>query len=344
MAKNLTKINLSYNDLIGGISSTNWIDLSNLFNLDLRSNSLDGNIPTTLKGPLLNVYSLSVPRLRSNQLEGELVVPPPFATYLDFSRNNFYSAIPASIGHSLPFAYFFSLSNNKFHWGIPLSLCGTTYIQILDLSYNTLNGTIPQCLIEMSNTLKGVGFEEKQRGSISDTFLDVCDVITVTSKVLDIELVKILIIVTLIDISCNNLDGPIPPSLGNLAQLESLDLSSNNLTGEIPMQLADLIFLAVLKLSFNQLVEQIPQGKQFATFSEDSYEWNKGLCGYPLEIECTSTEPRSLHPTFEETHSNSRIVIDWNFLSSELGFVVGLGILIGPLTFWKRWRIWYYKN
>ena len=83
--------------------------------------------------------------------------------------------------------------------------------------------------------------------------------ITVTSKGLDIELVKILIIVTLIDVSCNNLSGPIPeelgefkslyflnllhnaftsqipPSLGNLTQLESLDLSSNNLTGEIPM-------------------------------------------------------------------------------------------------------------
>ena len=90
------------------------------------------------------------------------MVPPPFATYLDFSRNNFNSAIAASIGHSLPFAYFFSLSNNKFCGGNPLSLYGTTYLQILHLSYKTLNDTIPQCLIEMSNTLKGVGFEEKQ--------------------------------------------------------------------------------------------------------------------------------------------------------------------------------------
>ena len=48
MAKNLTKINLSYNDLTGGISSTNWIDLSNLLNLDLRSNSINGSIPVIL--------------------------------------------------------------------------------------------------------------------------------------------------------------------------------------------------------------------------------------------------------------------------------------------------------
>ncbi|WJX49205.1 hypothetical protein P8452_35669 [Trifolium repens] len=30
--------------------------------------------------------------------------------------------------------------------------------------------------------------------------------------------------------------------------------------------------------------------------------------------------------------------IDWSFLSVELGFVFGLGIIIGPILFWKLWR------
>ena len=118
-------------------------------------------------------------------------------------------------------------------------------------------------------------------------------------------------------------------------------MSSNELTGEIPFQLADgLIFLSVLNLSFNQLVGKIPQIKQFATFLETSYEGNIGLCGFPLKEKCTRSSP----PTSEESHLNSRNAIDWNFLSAELGFIFGFGIIIGPLMFWKRWRICYYKH
>jgi Leucine-rich repeat (LRR) protein len=196
------------------------------------------------------------------------------------------------------------------------------------------------------------------------------DVITVTMKGLEAKLERILTIFNSLDFSCNNFDGPIPEevgelkllyilnlshnaftgqipqSLGNLIHLESLDLSSNKLIGEIPVQLADgLIFLSVLDLSFNQLVGKIPQIKQFGTFLETSYKGNIGLCGFPLKEKCTREEPELSPPTSEETHSNSRInAIDWNFLSAELGFVFGFGIIIGPLMFWKRWRICYYKH
>jgi hypothetical protein len=182
------------------------------------------------------------------------------------------------------------------------------------------------------------------------------------------ELVKILTIFTSIDFSCNNLEGPIPEEFGELRSLYLLNLSHNALTGQIPpslanltqlgvirlvkqqayrgdpVQLADgLIFLSVLNLSFNQLVGQIPQIKQFATFSEASYAGNKGLCGFPLNAECTHAEPIS-PPTFDESPSNSENMIDWNFISAELGFVFGFGIVIGPLMFCKRWRIWYSKR
>jgi hypothetical protein len=76
-----------------------------------------------------------------------------------------------------------------------------------------------------------------------------------------------------------------------------------------------------------------------------SYEENIGLCGFSSKEKCTHEEPRLSPPTSEETYSNSRInEIDWNFLNAELGFVFGFGIIIGPLMFWKRWRICYYKH
>ena len=111
------------------------------------------------------------------------------------------------------------------------------------------------------------------------------------------------------------------------------------------MQLADgLTFLSVLNLSFNQLVGPIPFVKQFATFLEASYEGNKGLCGSHLKAKCGSVEPHSPFPTFKDTHSSSRPWIDWKFLSVELGFAFGFGMVILPLMFLKRWRIWYYKH
>jgi hypothetical protein len=91
-------------------------------------------------------------------------------------------------------------------------------------------------------------------------------------------------------------------------------------------------------------VGKIPQIKQFATFLETSYEGNIGLCGFPLKEKCTHEEPRSSPPISKETHLNSGNAIDWNFLSVELGFVFGFGIVIGPLMFWKKWRICYYKH
>ena len=165
-------------------------------------------------------------------------------------------------------------------------------LQIIDLALNNFTGQLPR---KSSSTWKAMMANEGEVMSklnhLQFRFLHFGqfyyqDMITVTTKGLELELVSILSLFTSIDVSCNKLDGPIPeevaalkslyslnishnalsgqipPSLGNLTQWESLDLSSNNLTGEIPMQLADLTFLAVLNLSFNKLVGQIPQGKQ----------------------------------------------------------------------------------
>jgi Leucine-rich repeat (LRR) protein len=419
-----------------------------------------------------------------------------FATYLDFSKNNFSSVIPASIGDSLTFTYFFSLSSNKFNGSIPESICNATYLQVLDLSNNSLNGKIPQCLIEMSVALGVLNLRRnKLTGSIPDSFQDNCslktldfngnliggqlpkslanctklevlnignnliedvfpcylknmsilhvlvlrsnnfsghigcsepnaswpmlqivdvasnnfngklpkismwkammdneneaqsdlnhlqfevlrynqfyyqDAITVTLKGLELEFVKILTVFTSIDVSCNNLEGPIPeelgalkllyvlnlsynaltgqipPALANLTQLESLDLSSNKLTGKIPVQLADsLIFLSFLNLSFNQLVGPIPMIKQFATFSEDSYAGNKGLCGFLLKVNCTHAEPTSPQaaaPNSRDRASTMVIGFDWQFILTGLGFGVGAAVVVAPLMFWEKGRRWY---
>ena len=56
----------------------------------------------------------------------------------------------------------------------------------------------------------------------------------------------------------NNLEGEIPPELGDLGSLRTLDLTSNNLGGEIPAALGDLANLQVLLLESNDLAGRIP--------------------------------------------------------------------------------------
>ena len=80
---------------------------------------------------------------------------------------------------------------------------------------------------------------------------------------------------------------------------------------------------------------KIPTGSQLQTFSETSYEGNKGLCGPPLTLSCTESPP-SQDKRFQDKEE-----FDWEFIITGLGFEVGAGIVVAPLTFWKKGRKWF---
>ena len=90
----LNNLDLSQNQIHGEIP--NWIwQLNSLTYLNLSHN----HFLTLQQEPSQNLPSLlSVLDLHSNQLQGQLPHLPPNVTYLDFSKNNFSSVIPTSIG------------------------------------------------------------------------------------------------------------------------------------------------------------------------------------------------------------------------------------------------------
>ncbi|KAH1063103.1 hypothetical protein J1N35_028090, partial [Gossypium stocksii] len=194
---------------------------------------------------------------------------------IDLSNNQFEGEIPKVIG-KLNLLKGLNLSHNNLIGGIPTSIGNLRSLEWLDLSSNRLSGTIPNRLADLP-------------------FL---------SSLNKLNLLKGL------NLSHNNLNGGIPTSIGNLTSLEWLDLSSNRLSGTIPNTLADLAFLSSLNVSENQLQGQIPQGKQFNTFGNDSYEGNKGLCGFPVLKGCNIIEPAPPN-VLEKDGSKSNIAFGW---------------------------------
>ncbi|CAB4296667.1 unnamed protein product [Prunus armeniaca] len=140
----------------------------------------------------------------------------------------------------------------------------------------------------------------------------------------------------ILNLSNNAFTGSIPPSLSNMRKLESSDLSVNSLSGQIPAEFAKFTFLSFLNLSNNHLVGRIPHSTQFSTLPKSSFEGNKDLRGPPLtadDIAAGFSPP--LMSNGRRVPNSVHDQIDWDVLSVEIGYIVGLGVAIGSLVFCK---------
>nr|GMC91967.1 receptor-like protein 12 [Ipomoea batatas] len=225
----MKRLDLSDNQIVGTIPNWIWnVGNGGLSSLNLSCNSLD-----YLEEPYSINSSLSVIDLHSNRLQGNLPIPPVFALYVDYSGNNFSSAIPNRIGTSLVVAVFFSLSNNRFTGPIPDSVCNSSWVQVLDLSQNLLSGKIPSCLMNSSSIVVLDLRRNNLSGTIPDEFPDRCAVKT-------------------LDLSRNMLEGQMPESLVNCRFLEVLNVGNNKIADRFPCPLRSLSTLHVLVLHSNR--------------------------------------------------------------------------------------------
>ncbi|CAB4297857.1 unnamed protein product [Prunus armeniaca] len=224
----LNDLDLSENEIQGEIP--NWIwKLNSLLKLNLSYNSL-----ATLQGPLTNLTSVIILDLSSNNLQGKIPVFLSSATYLDYSRNNFSSSIPADIGHFLPKIAVFSLSSNNLHGIIPPSICNANLL-VLDLSNNSLSGMILECLTQQSVlNLRS----NNLTGPIPDKFNEFCSLQS-------------------LDLSRNQIQGQFPKSRVNCTRLEYVNLGNNQITDTFPCLLKKRSTLRVLVLRSNKFYGRI---------------------------------------------------------------------------------------
>ncbi|XP_058111938.1 receptor-like protein 6 [Magnolia sinica] len=349
--------------------------------LDLSHNHFSGSIPPCLgqisdalivlnlggnafHGPLLQTFkeecTLETLDLNGNQLKGQ--VPSSLARckkleVLNLGNNQIHDTFPFWI-ENLSQLHILILTSNRFHGTIGHPQANHTFplLQIFDLSYNGFTGNLPSNLFRSWNAM----METKSQSQVLSKTAGngyYQDKVTIVSKGLEMELVKILTAFTVVDLSNNQFHGDIPESIGNLKSLivlntsynhftgripaslgnikalESLDLSHNSVSGEIPWQLTKLNFLAVLDLSQNLLAGSIPHGQQFNTFTNKSFLGNSGLCGIPLAKKCEHVETHALPPL-----AQSESKYDWKsmWIGFGVGYGVGMGILFWTLALWTN--------
>ena len=354
-APNLQVLDISINNISGIIPSCLITMTQTLGVLNLRMNNLTGPIPDVFP-PSCALRTLD---LQKNKLDGQ--IPKSLANcssleVLDLSMNNIIDKFP-SLLKNISTLRVLVLRKNKFYGPIECSATDDNWymLQIIDLAFNNFSGKLPgKCFTrweammsdknQIDSKVNHIRFQVLEYGQVY--YQDSVTVTTIdfSSNLFEGSIPEVLMdfkALYILNISNNRLSGEIPSSIGNLKQLESLDLSNNSLVGEIPVQLSSLFFLSYLNLSFNDLVGMIPTGTQLQSFQASSYEGNDGLCGPPLTKTPDGKRQDELHPQL--ACGRRACSIDWNFLRVELGFVFGLGIVFGPLMFWRQWRIRYWK-
>ncbi|KAF3454490.1 hypothetical protein FNV43_RR04937 [Rhamnella rubrinervis] len=202
----MSYFSISGNNLTGGIhpSLRKWTRLKVL---DLYRNHFGGTIPQWL-----------------GRLAGSL-------EFLNLKENNFQGIIPpiSTNGRMHNMMRVLDLSHNQLQGKVPQSLINYSKLQVLNLGHNRISDTFPFCGSLPSEYFRNWGYMSKvpdrnksdmiyfgESQAESNYSVGYMYSTSMTSKGLDMELIKALTIFTSIDLSNNKFDGEIPSSIGDL--------------------------------------------------------------------------------------------------------------------------------
>ncbi|GKD26564.1 kinase-like domain-containing protein, partial [Tanacetum coccineum] len=257
----------------------------------------------TMPDAIGNLSLLTELYLYSNKLEGH--IPSSLGNCkelngLNLGDNILTGKIPEQLLQLPSLTNFLDLSYNTLSGSIPLQIKDLKMLSYLDLSYNNLSGTITSSLGECVS-------------------------------------------LTMLNLRGNQFQGIIPSSLSSLGGLGVLDISQNNLSGKIPQFLDKWVSLEFLNLSVNDFEGEVPVVGVFANASLFSVLGNNGLCGGVVTLELPNArkkKKRKSHPSQSLGIENERALVyefmpngsvhNWlhsNTISSKLNILQRINIL-----------------
>ncbi|KAL6289283.1 hypothetical protein ACE6H2_006793 [Prunus campanulata] len=219
--RNASVINLSQN-LIRGIFTNLTVEFPYNPELHLRSNQIEGPIPSTL-------LQASYLDLSNNNISGSLSFLCARAdmslTYLNLSSNSFAGELPDCWSH-LEILVMLDLSYNAFSGKIPMTIGSLFQMQTLKLRRNQFVEELPSSLKNCAS-LEVIDLGDNKLSGPIPTWLGVS--------------FKNLVILML---STNHFNGSMPSQLCHLTHIKIMDFSMNNISGNIPKCLNNLTTLA----------------------------------------------------------------------------------------------------
>ncbi|XP_027340613.1 probable leucine-rich repeat receptor-like serine/threonine-protein kinase At3g14840 [Abrus precatorius] len=244
----LQEIDLTRNYLNGTIPKE-WGSMK-LVNISLLGNRLTGSIPKEIA----NISTLQSLVLESNQLSGEL--PPELGNLIQIQRlllssNNFTGKLPVTLA-KLTTLQDIRINDNQFSGKIPDFIQSWTSLQRLDIGASGLSGPIPSGISHLENLIdlrindlngsEYSSFPELNKTKLTYLILRNC-----------------------------NINGTLPPYLGNMISLKNLDLSFNRLSGPIPRNYDALRKVDYIYLTGNLLTGLVPPWTENADNVDLSY-------------------------------------------------------------------------
>ncbi|CAH2053830.1 unnamed protein product, partial [Thlaspi arvense] len=218
----LKHLDLSHNNFSGEFSRLSFGLCGNLTVFSLSHNNISGDrFPYSLS----NCKLLETLNLSRNSLAGKIPGEGYWGNFenlkeLFLAHNLFSGEIPPELSLLCRTLEVLDLSGNSLTGSVPVSLTNCTNLRVLDLSSNEFTGEVPS------------GFCSLQSSPVLEKLL----------------------------IANNYLSGTVPMELGKCKSLKSIDLSFNALTGTIPNEVWMLPNLSDLVMWANNLTGGIPDG------------------------------------------------------------------------------------